>query len=246
MTIGEKLQFLRKNENLSQEILAEKLNVSRQAISKWEVNTALPEVDNIVLISKFFNITTDELLNDEKELKPKVEHPKPQKVIENWLKSNRCILYIAYIFIVFLVFLSVATLSVSTGGAIVFDLSNLENINDIPSLIFTFTPLILTLTATGKIKYFIKTVALAFSNTPIAKIEEATRKNCIDSLNITFVTLVLTSVINCTLGFIGSVNGIVEMIQLIVMIAILSIGWLYAALFTLLLLPIYFIIKDEI
>ena len=63
MTIAEKIKKLRKDNNMTQEDLAEKLNVSRQTISKWETNIAIPDADNIVAISKLFNITTDELLD---------------------------------------------------------------------------------------------------------------------------------------------------------------------------------------
>lgn len=63
MTIAEKIKQLRKDNKMTQEDLAEKLNVSRQTISKWETNIAIPDADNIVAISKLFNITTDELLD---------------------------------------------------------------------------------------------------------------------------------------------------------------------------------------
>ena len=63
MTIAEKIKQLRKDNNMTQEDLAEKFNVSRQTISKWETNIAIPDADNIVAISKLFNITTDELLD---------------------------------------------------------------------------------------------------------------------------------------------------------------------------------------
>ena len=63
MTRAEKIKQLRKDNNMTQEDLAEKLNVSRQTISKWETNITIPDADNIVAISKLFNITTDELLD---------------------------------------------------------------------------------------------------------------------------------------------------------------------------------------
>ena len=63
MTIAEKIKQLRKDNSMTQEDLAEKLNVSRQTISKWETSVTLPDADNIVAISKLFNITTDELLD---------------------------------------------------------------------------------------------------------------------------------------------------------------------------------------
>lgn len=63
MSFDEKLRILRKNNNLSQEELAAKLQVSRQAISKWETGT-IPDIDNILKISTFFNCSTDYLLSD--------------------------------------------------------------------------------------------------------------------------------------------------------------------------------------
>ena len=67
MTFGEKLYKLRKAQGLSQEALAEKLNTSRQAVSKWENNNGYPETEKIILISQIFQITLDELLMDDKE-----------------------------------------------------------------------------------------------------------------------------------------------------------------------------------
>ena len=63
MTIAEKIKQLKKDNSMTQEDLAEKLNVSRQTISKWETSVTIPDADNIVAISKLFNITTDELLD---------------------------------------------------------------------------------------------------------------------------------------------------------------------------------------
>ena len=70
MTIGQKIAILRTAMHLSQEQLAEKLSVSRQSVSKWESDTALPEVGKILQLSAFFNITTDDLLRDEIPLEP--------------------------------------------------------------------------------------------------------------------------------------------------------------------------------
>ena len=62
MNIGKRIYELRKSKGISQEELAEILNVSRQAISKWENNTSLPELDNIILISDYFEVSTDYIL----------------------------------------------------------------------------------------------------------------------------------------------------------------------------------------
>lgn len=65
MALSEKLYTLRKKSGLSQEQLAERLNVSRQAISKWESGMSLPESDKLVSISRYFGVSLDYLLKDE-------------------------------------------------------------------------------------------------------------------------------------------------------------------------------------
>ena len=67
MTLSEKIVSLRKAHRWSQEDFAEKLNVSRQAISRWENGTALPDAQNVLQISKLFHVTTDYLLNEDYE-----------------------------------------------------------------------------------------------------------------------------------------------------------------------------------
>lgn len=64
MNFSEKLKEIRKNEGLSQEQLAEKIGVSRQAITKWETGKGLPDVENMVIIAEIFKITLDELVRD--------------------------------------------------------------------------------------------------------------------------------------------------------------------------------------
>lgn len=64
MNFSEKLKEIRKNEGLSQEQLAEKIGVSRQAITKWETGKGLPDVENMIIIAEIFKTTLDELLRD--------------------------------------------------------------------------------------------------------------------------------------------------------------------------------------
>ncbi|MFL8674991.1 helix-turn-helix domain-containing protein [Clostridioides sp. GD02404] len=71
MNFGENLKRLRKERNLSQEQLSEMLNVSRQAISKWESNKTYPDIENLMLLRNIFNIALDDLLFDEN--KDKIE-----------------------------------------------------------------------------------------------------------------------------------------------------------------------------
>lgn len=68
MTFGEKLYKLRKAQGFSQEALAEKLHTSRQAVSKWENDNGYPETEKIILISKLFQVSLDDLLMEEREM----------------------------------------------------------------------------------------------------------------------------------------------------------------------------------
>jgi len=65
MMLSEKIQILRKQSGMSQEQLAEKITVSRQAVSKWEQGESFPDIDNIVQLSKIFSVSTDYLLRDD-------------------------------------------------------------------------------------------------------------------------------------------------------------------------------------
>lgn len=79
MEFCDKLQKIRKENNITQEQLADKLNVSRQAVSKWESGTAYPDTEKLIQISKIFNVTLDELINDKKS-DTKKEKEKEKKV----------------------------------------------------------------------------------------------------------------------------------------------------------------------
>lgn len=65
MKLGDKIWVCRKKAGLSQEALAEKIGVSRQAISKWETNEAAPEITKLPLLARTFGVTADWLLDDE-------------------------------------------------------------------------------------------------------------------------------------------------------------------------------------
>ena len=61
-TLGVRIQEGRKAAGLSQEALGEKLQVSRQAVSKWESDAAIPELDKLITMSRIFGVTIDQLL----------------------------------------------------------------------------------------------------------------------------------------------------------------------------------------
>ena len=65
MNLSEKIMLLRKKQGWSQEELANRLNISRQSISKWESGQSQPDIDKIILLSQLFQVTTDYLLLDQ-------------------------------------------------------------------------------------------------------------------------------------------------------------------------------------
>lgn len=79
MTIGEKILQLRTSANISQEQLAEKMEVSRQSVSKWEMDQALPQIDKVVQLCELFGISADDLLHD----KVIIDRSKTKEEIKN-------------------------------------------------------------------------------------------------------------------------------------------------------------------
>lgn len=62
MNMADRIQYLRKSKGLSQEELADKMGVSRQAVSKWESEQSTPDLEKIIMISELFEVTTDYIL----------------------------------------------------------------------------------------------------------------------------------------------------------------------------------------
>ncbi len=90
MTLGEKLLYLRKTKGLSQEQLASKVTVSRQAISKWELGESIPDTENIIQLTKIFDVSADFLLNEEIDIPigASANEETEQDVIDLMLKNE--------------------------------------------------------------------------------------------------------------------------------------------------------------
>lgn len=86
LDLSEKIVKLRKNNGLTQEQLAEQLNVSRQSVSKWESGQAAPDIDKIVALGEIFHVTTDYLLKpselDELAMKTEMLEKRQQEILE--------------------------------------------------------------------------------------------------------------------------------------------------------------------
>lgn len=74
MTFAEKLKSFRRKTGMSQEQLAEKLGVSRQAVTKWETDAGIPDIENLMAISALFDVSIDELLSNDKGRKETTEY----------------------------------------------------------------------------------------------------------------------------------------------------------------------------
>ena len=85
MTLGEKIQTLRKGRQMSQEQLADRLGVSRQSVSKWELDEAAPDIGNLVGIGALFGVSLDALLKEGEELP---ENGKPRAETECGRKAD--------------------------------------------------------------------------------------------------------------------------------------------------------------
>ena len=104
MDIGRKIQELRKVSGMTQEQLAEKLNISRQTVSKWETSSTLPDLESILKLCRIFHISLDDLLEEEKKLQSKEE----RITLEDLARINRHSRKITLLFISGLLFLMIA------------------------------------------------------------------------------------------------------------------------------------------
>lgn len=73
MELGERLKISRSNKGFSQTKVAEHLNISRQSISKWENGNSYPDLDNLVRLSNYYDVSIDELLKDNQDIKKEIE-----------------------------------------------------------------------------------------------------------------------------------------------------------------------------
>lgn len=101
MNFSDNLIKLRKGKGWSQEELADKLGLSRQAISKWEVGTSKPDIDNVIKISKLFEISIDELVNNEivktEAISIYVNKNNKRDRVLKWLRLLMIVLVIIYV-----------------------------------------------------------------------------------------------------------------------------------------------------
>ena len=115
MTLGERIRDERKKRGLSQEELADILNVSRQAITKWETDRGIPDIANLIRISEEFEISLDELIKGDNSVKRKIIYDSSMKrwhllVVVYLLAIVAYIAYFALLYMIFMVGFLISTL----------------------------------------------------------------------------------------------------------------------------------------
>ena len=115
MTLGERIRDERKKRGLSQEELADILNVSRQAITKWETDRGIPDIANLIRISEDFEISLDELIKGDNSVKRKIIYDNSMKrwhllVVVYLLAIVAYVAYFALLYRIFMVGFLIVTL----------------------------------------------------------------------------------------------------------------------------------------
>lgn len=82
MTVGEKIQYYRKKIGLSQEELGQKMLVSRQTVSLWEMDKTLPTVDNLIRLKEIFTVSIDDILSEAEPIEENKNEPKEAYVFK--------------------------------------------------------------------------------------------------------------------------------------------------------------------
>lgn len=100
MVLSEKLAALRKEHGYSQLYVAERLNVSRQAISRWEVGSSVPSTENLMELSRLYGVSLDELVGHNIEAPPPKSQPEPPNFVPQHQRTGITVLSRKRIFVV--------------------------------------------------------------------------------------------------------------------------------------------------
>lgn len=103
MTLGQRVKEEREKQQWTQDHLAETLNVSRQAVSKWESDSAYPDIDRLVQISNLFNISLDSLIKGDDSLKKSITIKKKYSEYNSFWQFMRSTGWIMVIVVVYLI-----------------------------------------------------------------------------------------------------------------------------------------------
>ncbi|MES5943359.1 MULTISPECIES: helix-turn-helix domain-containing protein [unclassified Bacillus cereus group] len=117
MNLGEQLKKLRELKGFSQEDVAKKIGVTRQAVYKWENDKSCPDIDNLILLSEMYNVTLDELIKGNQNIKEKIHIDEED---EDFEKENEFGFYIGFGLLIMSTFIDYEKIQVAVLGAALF------------------------------------------------------------------------------------------------------------------------------
>lgn len=227
MSFGEKLQMLRKQRGLSQEMLAEKLNVSRQSVSKWENDDTYPEMDKMISLSQLFDVTLDYLVKENNKEDIVIETDKKYYVttqkIEDYkrrkVKTGRNIA------------LAVALIISSLSGYFIAEYYQLESIGNFVFLIIVgFAVAFIIFNAIESEKFSElekKEITMSFNDLECVKEEYLHFKTQFGIGVAGGVCLIIFSVALITLLDDGGFMEMISLVQLFLCVAVAVFGFIY-------------------
>lgn len=120
MKLNEKIIALRNKNQMSQGDLAEKLNVSRQSVSKWETGASIPDLDKLIVMSELFEVTMDELVKEDlmfgqAQEKPVEENGNVERKLETQVREKENILAVKIVGVILVVITPVLVIGATLG-----------------------------------------------------------------------------------------------------------------------------------
>lgn len=128
MSIGEQLKKLRESKGFSQEDVAKKIGVTRQAVYKWENDKSYPDIDNLILLSEMYNVTLDELIKGKRNIKEKIHIDEED---EDFEKENDFGFYIGFGLLIMSAFIDYEGIQVFVLGVALFMMVFYSNVKKV-------------------------------------------------------------------------------------------------------------------
>jgi len=191
MSIGEVIKQARSEKGFSQEVMAEKVGVSRQTLSNWETGKSYPEITNVIALSDAYGVTLDSLLKGDSEMIKHLEES------TNVTKSRKQV--VASIIALGIFLLGVVTIIILLGG-------RLPDYLNLPTIAFIIIFLIIVLTITRSFKLFV--IGFRAALFPMKEIPDEIREQAAKLYRLLSITTVLAAAITTIISLMNMLMGI--------------------------------------
>jgi len=191
MSIGEVIKQARSEKGFSQEVMAEKVGVSRQTLSNWETGKSYPDITNVIALSDVYDVTLDSLLKGDSEMIKHLEES------TNVAKSRKQV--VASIIALGIFLLGVVTIIILLGG-------RLPDYFNLPTIAFIIIFLIIVLTITRSFKLFV--IGFRAALFPKKEISNETREQAAKLYRLLSITTVLAAAITTIISLMNMLMGI--------------------------------------